>query len=118
MANISIEVSDELKELVDQVAREEGREQFQVGSSALELYASLPNSARVALLEIAASEIEAPTGAMELVAQGICRVLLGVKRGILNRQVAEEIREKGMISPDLTEEEIAELAVRITSAAE
>jgi hypothetical protein len=70
MPTISAYTSDDLKQRIDRIIREEGRKQAQVGSTALELYARLPAAARRAFLELSAAEAEQPTGVLERTFRG------------------------------------------------
>ena len=116
MPTISAFTSDELKRKIDRITREEGRKQAQVGSTALELYAMLPPAARRAYLEVSAAEAEVHTGALKRAITEVSRALLNAKWEITDVRVAREIRERGTLQErDLSEDEIARLAVELTS---
>lgn len=113
---ISAYTSDELKNRIDRITREEGRKQAQVGSTALEFYAQLPPAARRAYLELSAAEAEQPTGILDRAMADVSRALLNAKWELADRRVAEELRRRGSLpGGDLSEDEIARLAVEITS---
>ncbi len=113
MPTISAYTSDELKRKIDQITREEGRKQAQVGNTALELYAALPPAARRAFLEVCAVEEELPTGALDRVIAEVSRALLNAKWEVTSARIAREVREHGTLPErDFTEDEIAELAVQ------
>ena len=115
MATISAYTSDELKRRIDRITREEGRKQAQVGNTALELYASLPAAARRAYLELAAAEEESPTGAVDQVVAAMARALLNAKWDLVSHRMAEELRGRASLPEgEMSEAEIADLAVRIT----
>jgi hypothetical protein len=114
MPTISAYTSDELKRKIDQITREEGRKQAQVGNTALELYAALPPAARRAFLEVCAVEEELPTGALDRVIAEVSRALLNAKWEVTSARIGRELRERGTLPErDFTEDEIAELAVQM-----
>ncbi|HEV2148536.1 MAG TPA: hypothetical protein VGR37_14125 [Longimicrobiaceae bacterium] len=118
MPTISAYTSDELKRKIDRITREEGRKQAQVGSTALELYALLPAAARRAYLEVSAAEEELHTGVLERVVAEVSRALLNAKWEITSTRLIQEVRERGDLPEgDLSEEEIARLAVDLASRA-
>jgi hypothetical protein len=113
---ISAYTSDELKRKIDRIVREEGRNQAQVASTALELYAALPPAARRAFLEFQAAEQETHGGILERALADVARVLLSRKWELLDARVAEEGRRRGELPQrELSEDEIADLAVKLTS---
>ena len=115
MPTISAYTSDDLKRRIDQITREEGRKPAQVGSTALELYAQLPASARRAFLEIIAAEEESHPGILNRVIAQVSRALLNARWEITDAQVTRAVREHGSLpSGDLSEEEIAGIAVEMT----
>lgn len=115
MPTISAYTSDELKRKIDRITRDEGRKQAQVGNTALELYAALPPAARRAFLEICAAEEELRTGALDRAIADVSRALLNAKWEITSARMTSEVRERGTLPErDLTEDEIAELAVQTT----
>lgn len=116
MPTISAYTSDELKSKIDRITREEGRKQAQVGSTALELYAQLPPSARRAYLELSAAEAEQPTGVLDRAMAEVSRALLNAKWDLADARIAKEIRERGTLPEgDLSEDEIARIAVELTT---
>ena len=119
MPTISAYTSDELKRKIDRITREEGRKQAQVGSTALELYALLPAAARRAYLEVSAAEAELHTGVLERAIAEVSRALLNAKWEITSARLVEEARERGTLAGGaLSEDEIARIAVDLTSAPE
>lgn len=113
MPTISAYTSDELKQRIDRITRDEGRKQAQVGNTALELYAALPPAARRAFLEVSAAEEELQTGALDRAIAEVSRALLNAKWEVTSARVVLEVRERGTLPErDLTEDEIAELAVQ------
>lgn len=115
MPTISAYTSDDLKRRIDQITREEGRKPAQVGSTALELYAHLPASARRAFLEISAAEEESHSGILDRAIAQVSRALLNARWEITDARVAREVRERGSLpAGDLSEEEIARIAVVVT----
>jgi hypothetical protein len=119
MPTISAYTSDDLKRRIDRIIREEGRKQAQVGSTALELYALLPAAARRAFLEVYAAESERPTGVMERALSEVSRALLNAKWEITTERIREAVRERGTLpTGDLSEEEIAQIAIDMTSPPE
>ncbi|HKP76638.1 MAG TPA: hypothetical protein VJT67_14005 [Longimicrobiaceae bacterium] len=118
MPTISAYTSDELKEKIDRVMREEGRKQAQVGSTALELYATLPAAARRAYIELSAVDDDVHAAALERAITEVSRALLNAKWDLLDTRVAEEVRARGLLPDgDLSEEEIGRIAVEITDRA-
>ena len=116
MPTISAYTSDELKRKIDRVIKEEGRNQAQVGCTALELYASLPAAARRAFVELLAAEEELANGVLDRVIAEIARAILSAKWELLSLRMVEEVRESGDLpTEEMSEDEIAELAVRLTS---
>lgn len=116
MPTISAYTSDELKKKIDRIVREEGRNQAQVGSTALALYAALPAAARRAFLELAAADAETDPGLAERVMSDVARVLLDWKWRLLDERVAEEGRRRSTLPEgELDEDEIAELAVELSA---
>jgi hypothetical protein len=83
MPTISAYTSDELKRKIDQITREEGRKTAQVGSTALELYAQLPASARRAFLEISAAAEESDSGILGRAIAQVSRALLNLPPGLI-----------------------------------
>lgn len=119
MPTISAYTSDDLKRRIDRIIREEGRKQAQVGSTALELYARLPGAARRALLELLAAESEGPTGAMDRAVSEVSRALLNAKWEITSDRVREFVAQRGALPvEELSEEEIADIAIRMTTRLE
>ncbi|MFL5384374.1 MAG: hypothetical protein ACJ8GN_17775 [Longimicrobiaceae bacterium] len=115
MPTISAYTSAELKEKIDHVMREEGRKQAQVSSTALELYAMLPAAARRAYLELSAVDDEAHTAALERAILEVSRALLSAKWELTDARIAAEVSRRGSLPVgDLTEEEIARIAVEMT----
>ena len=115
MPTISAYTSPELKRKLDRVMREEGRKQAQVGSTALELYAQLPPAARRAYLELSASDDEAHTAALERAIVAVSRALLNAKWELIDARLIAEVRERGSLPEgDLSEDEIARIAVAMT----
>ena len=116
MPTISAYTSDALKEKIDRVMREEGRKQAQVGSTALELYATLPAAARRAYLELSAVDDEAHTAALEQAIHEVTRALLNARWDLLDSRIAVHVRERGSL-PDraLSEEEMARIAIEMTA---
>lgn len=110
MATVSAYTTDELADRVESVSREEGRKVGQVAASALALYASLPSGARRAFLELSATRDQRATHRMTA---AVARALLNAKWDLLSARIAEQINSRGDIPEELTEEEMAELAVRI-----
>jgi len=116
MPTISAYTSDELKKKIDRIMREEGRRQGQIGSTALELYAHLPAAARHAFLEVVAAEEELGAGILERAMAEVSRALLSAKWEISDARLRLEIAEQTDLPEDeLSEEEIAEIAVRMTT---
>ena len=116
MPTISAYTSPELKEKIDRVMREEGRKQAQVSSTALELYAMLPAAARRAYIELSAVDDEAHTAALERAILEVSRALLNAKWELTDARIATEVRRRGTLPEgDLTEEEIARIAVEATA---
>ncbi|CAN5572364.1 hypothetical protein BH24GEM3_BH24GEM3_25980 [soil metagenome] len=110
MATISAYAGDDLKREVDRIAREEGRSQAQVATSALELYTSLSAAARQTFLQLRAA------GRVEAVLTELGRVLLSARWELLSEQVDREIEERGSLPEgELSEAEIARIAVEMTS---
>jgi hypothetical protein len=115
MPTISAYTSAELKEKIDRVMREEGRKQAQVSSTALELYAMLPAAARRAYLELSAVDDEAHAAALERAILEVSRALLNAKWELTDARIAAEVNRRGSLPVgDLTEEEIARIAVEMT----
>ena len=115
MPTISAYTSEELKRRIDQITREEGRKPAQVGSTALEFYAQLPASARRAFLEICAAEAESHSGILERAIAQVSRALLNVRWEMTDARVLRAVREQGSLpAGDLSEEEIARIAVEMT----
>jgi len=118
MPTISAYTSTELKEKIDRVMREEGRNQAQVGSTALELYAMLPAAARRAYLELSAMDDEAHTVVRERAISEVSRALLNAKWELTDARIAAEVARRGTLpSHDLTEEEIAGIALEMSGEA-
>src|SRR6185436_2424688 len=116
MPTISAYTSSELKEKIDRVMREEGRKQAQVSSTALELYALLPPSARRAYLELSASDDAVHTAALERAVTEVSRALLNAKWALTDARIADEVRKRGSLPEgDLSEDEIARIAVEMTT---
>lgn len=116
MPTISAYTSDELKERIDRITREEGRKQAQVGSTALELYAQLPPAARRAYLEVSAAEEELHSGILDRAIAEVSRALLNAKWEVVDARILREARERGTLPEgDLSEEEIAQIAVEMAS---
>ena len=116
MPTISAYTSSELKAKIDRVMREEGRKQAQVSSTALELYAQLPPAARRAYLELSASDDEVHTAALERAITEVSRALLNAKWALTDARIADEVRKRGSLPEgDLSEDEIAHLAVAMTA---
>jgi len=119
MPTISAYTSSELKEKIDRVMREEGRKQAQVSSTALELYAQLPAAARRAFLELSASDDEVHTAALDRAITEVSRALLNAKWDLTDARIADEVRKRGSLPDgDLSEDEIARIAVAMTVGAE
>ncbi|HET6232458.1 MAG TPA: hypothetical protein VFE05_20450 [Longimicrobiaceae bacterium] len=119
MPTISAYTSELLKRRIDQITREEGRKQAQVGSTALELYAQLPASARRAFLEISAAEEESHSGILDRAIAQMSRALLNVRWEITDERMARAVQKKGSLpAADLSEEEIARIAVEMTTGPE
>lgn len=115
MPTISAYTSNALKREIDRIVREEGRNQAQVGQSALALYASLPSSARRALIELTAIEEQTGEPMIENVAREFALALLRAKWEMTGRAIQAQAQERGdRLNPGMTEEEIADLAVRMT----
>lgn len=115
MATISAYTSDALKRRIEEIMREEGRKQAQVGSTALELYARLPAAARRACLELAAAEGQRDTDLLVRVIAEVTRSLLHAKWELADARLAKRVRERGGLPQgELTEEGIARLAVEVT----
>jgi hypothetical protein len=115
MPTISAYTSDDLKRRIDQITREEGRKPAQVGSTALELYAQLPAAARRAFLEIVAAEEESHPGILDRAIGQISRALLNVRWELTDARVARAVTGLGALpTGDLSEEEIARIAVEMT----
>ncbi len=109
MATISAYASDDKRE-VDRIAREEGRSQAQVATTALELYAALSPAARRNFLHLKAA------GLLDRVLPELGRVLLSARWELLSEEIDREIEERGSLPEgELTEEEIARIAVQMTS---
>lgn len=118
MPTISAYTSPELKRKIDRVMREEGRKQAQVGSTALELYALLPPAARRAYLELSASDDEAHTAALERAIVEVSRALLNAKWDLTSVRLRAEARARGSLPEgDLSEDEIARIAIEMTKDA-
>jgi hypothetical protein len=116
MPTVSAYTTGDLKRRIDRIIREEGRKQAQVGSTALELYARLPGAARRALLELLAAEAEGPTGAMDRAVGEGSRALLNAKWEITSQRIREAVAERGTLpAGELSEEEIADIAVQMTT---
>lgn len=110
MPTISAYAPDELKREIDRVAREEGRSQAQVATTALELYAALSPAARGALLQLRAA------GLLEGVVAEMGRALLSARWDVLSGTIDREIASRGELPEgELSEEEIAKIAVEMTS---
>ena len=119
MPTISAYTTEALKQKIDRVTREEGRKQAQVSSTALELYATLPAAARRAYLELSAVDDDVHAAALERAISEVSRALLNAKWDLLDTRIAEEVRSRGSLpAGDLTEDEIARIAVEITDRAE
>lgn len=115
MPTISAYTSDDLKRRIDQITREEGRKPAQVGSTALELYAQLPASARRAFMEISAAEEESHPGILDRAIAQVSRALLNARWEITDARVARAVQEHGSLpTEDLSEKEIARIAVEMT----
>jgi|tagenome__1003787_1003787.scaffolds.fasta_scaffold20967414_5 hypothetical protein len=115
MPTISAYTSSELKEKIDRVMREEGRKQAQVSSTALELYAMLPAAARRAYLELSAADDEAHAAALERAISEVSRALLNAKWELTDARIVAEVSRRGSLpAHDLTEEEIAAIAVAMS----
>jgi hypothetical protein len=116
MPTISAYTSSELKEKIDRVMREEGRKQAQVSSTALELYAMLPAAARRAYLELSAADDEAHAAALERAISEVSRALLNAKWELTDARIAAEVARRGSLPRhDLTEDEIAAVAVAMAA---
>lgn len=87
MATISAYTSDALKRRNEEIMREEGRKQAQVGSTALELYARLPAAARRAYLELAAAEDRQENNLLARVIAEVTRSLLNAKWELADAQL-------------------------------
>jgi len=118
MPTISAYTSAELKEKIDRVMREEGRNQAQVGSTALELYAMLPAAARRAYLELSAMDDDAHTAVRERAISEVSRALLNAKWELTDARIAAEVARRGTLpARNLTEEEIAGIALEMSGEA-
>jgi hypothetical protein len=116
MPTISAYTSSELKEKIDRVMREEGRNQAQVGSTALELYAMLPAAARRAYLELSAADDEAHSVTLGRAISEVSRALLNAKWELTDARIAAEVAARGSLPEgDLSEDEIAAIAVAMTA---
>lgn len=115
MSAIDACTSDALQRRIAQIAREEGRDPAQVGSTALELYARLPASARRAFLEIRAADAESHPGILDRAIARVSRALLNARWEITDARAARAVRERGSLpTAALSEEEIARIAVEMT----
>lgn len=111
-------MSEELSREVDRIAREEGRTEAEMEQAAMRLYTSLPSSARRALIELTDSDGDSAREALASAVEGFTRALLNARWELTSRRIAEVVATRSELTRrEMSEEEIAELAVTMVQEA-
>ena len=118
MATVSVDLTPELRDEVERIAREEQRTQGEVVAAALDLYTRLPAAARNALRQLSsAAAAEAANDAGTALVWEITRAIVSARWELATRRLAEEVRASGALPRSrMSEDEIAQLTVAMVSA--